>query len=161
LQSLRGAVPPGVRTVLRTREADLDHFAFETPADLVLALSVIEHLPDLEAIGRLLRRVRSAVTPGGVVAVGIAADRFEIDARGKRRPALLESAISSTEAIGALSGTFTDFEVIYQEASPASVRESRGGESYTLAFTLVTWLGTRPNAPQPAVSGEADADSRR
>lgn len=140
---LRAAVPEGVRTVLQTRRADLDDFVFETPADLVLAFSAVEHLPGPEAIGRLLGRVRAAVTPGGVVAVGVVADRFEIDASGKRRPALIESAISSAEAVELLSGAFTDFDVAYQEARPASVREDRGGETYTLASTLVTWLGTR------------------
>ena len=149
LQSLTRMVPPGVRTVLRTRQADLDDFFFETPADLVLAFSAIEHLPSLEGIRRLLRRVRAAVTPGGVAAVGVVADRVEIDESGKRRPALLESAISSAEAIEVLSDGFNDFEVIYQQAPPASVREDREGESYTLASTLVTWLGTRQDAPRP------------
>jgi hypothetical protein len=161
LQSLPGAVPPGVGTVLRTRQGDLDDFVFETPADLVLAFSAIEHLPDLGAIGRLLRRAGAAATPGGVVAVGIVADRFEIGPGGKRRPALLESAISSTEAVDVLSGAFGDFEVVYQDKRPASVREDREGEGYTLASTLVTWLGTRLSAPRPAAPGEASADSRR
>jgi hypothetical protein len=146
LQSLTRSVPPGVRTVLRTRQADLDDFDFEAPADLILAFSAIEHLPDLGAIRRLLQRVRAAVASGGVVAVGIVADRFEIDRRGERRPALLESAISSADATEVLSGVLRDFELVYQRARPASVREDRGGESYTLASTLVTWLGTRPNA---------------
>jgi len=141
LQSLTGAVPTGLRTSLWTRQADLDDFVFETPADLVFAFSAIEHLPNLEAIRRLLKRVHAAVVPGGVVAIGIAADRFEIDTSGIRRPALLESAIASTEAAELLSDQFRDFEVVHRKASPARVREHREGETYTLASTLVTWLG--------------------
>jgi trans-aconitate methyltransferase len=144
LKSLADAVPSDIRTVLGTRQADLNDFAFETPADLVLAFSAIEHLPDLEAIRRLLQRIRAALMPGGVVAIGIAADRFEQDRSGLRRPALLESGISSAEAIELLSDVFEGLEVIYREARPASVHEAREGESYTLTSTLVTWLGTRP-----------------
>jgi hypothetical protein len=41
LRSLRNAVPPGIRTRLQTRPADLDGFEFETPAGLILAFSAI------------------------------------------------------------------------------------------------------------------------
>ena len=71
LQSLRRSVTPGISAVLRTRHADLGDFVFETPADLVLAFSAVEHLPTLEAIRSLLERVRAAASPGGVVAIGI------------------------------------------------------------------------------------------
>ncbi|MGH3250765.1 MAG: hypothetical protein ACRDOI_31790, partial [Trebonia sp.] len=37
LRSIENAVPPGTRTHLRTRPADLDGFEFEAPADLILA----------------------------------------------------------------------------------------------------------------------------
>lgn len=149
LQSLCGSVPPGVRTVLHTRRADLDDFVFQTPADLVLAFSAIEHLPSLAAIRRLLERVHAAVNPGGVVAIGVVADRFEIDARGNRRLALIESAISSAEADELLTSVFTDFEVDYRKALPADVRENRDGETYMLTSTLLTWLGTRPGESTP------------
>lgn len=143
LRSLRDAVPPGLRTVLHTRQADLDDFAFQAPADLVLAFSVIEHLPDLDVIRQLLNRVRTAVTSAGVVAIGIVADRFEIDDSGDQRPALIESPLTSAQVADLLSGVFGDFTVVYQEASPACVREDRDGKTYTLASTLITWLGTR------------------
>jgi trans-aconitate methyltransferase len=141
LRSLRDMTRPGLSTVLHTRQADLGDFAFETPAHLVLAFSAIEHLPDQKAIRRLLDRISAAVTPPGVVAIGIVADRFEIDANGNQRPALIESPLSSTQATGLLSAAFQDFEVIYQKTCPASVREDRDGETYTLASTLITWLG--------------------
>lgn len=144
LRSLRCSVTPGISAVLHTRHADLDDFVFETPADLVLAFSAVEHLPTLEAIRSLLERVRAAVSPGGVVAIGIVADRIEIDSKGNRRPALLESAVSTAAAIELLSGAFGAFDVVYQKARPANVQEEREGESYTLTSTLLTWLATRP-----------------
>jgi tellurite methyltransferase len=151
LQSLRSSIPPGISTVLHTRQADLDDFTFETPADLVVAFSAIEHLPGLEAIHRLLERVRAAVRPGGVVAIGIVADRLEIDSNGDRRPALLESAISAAAATELLSSTFGAYDVVYREAHPADVREERDGEPYTLKSTLLTWLATRPGKPRAGV----------
>jgi tellurite methyltransferase len=148
LQSLRCSVPPAITTVLHTRHADLDDFVFETPADLVLAFSAVEHLPNLEAIRGLLERVHAAARPGGVVAIGIVADRSEIDSEGNHRPALLESAISTAAATELLSSAFEAFDVVYQRARPADVREDREGESYTLTSTLLTWLATRPASPE-------------
>jgi trans-aconitate methyltransferase len=144
LRSLENAVPPGIRTHLHTRPADLDNFEFEAPADLILAFSAIEHLPDLRAVRSLLDRVRAATKPGGVVAIGIVADRHEVDDHGRQRPALLESAMSTPEATMLLSGVFSDFEVTYQRFSPARVREERGDDTYTLTSTLIAWLATRP-----------------
>ena len=144
LHILENAVPPGIRTHLQTRPADLDGFEFEAPADLILAFSAIEHLRDLEAVRSLLDRVRAATRPGGVVAIGIVADRVEIDDHGRRRPALLESAMSTAEATGLLTGVFSGFDVAYQRIGPAQVREERGEDTYTLASTLITWLATRP-----------------
>lgn len=144
LHKLENAVPPGIRTHLQTRPADLDGFEFEAPADLILAFSAIEHLRDLKAVRSLLDRVRAATRPGGVVAVGIVADRVEIDDHGRRRPALLESAMSTPEATGLLSDVFSDFDVTCQRFSPAQVREERGEDTYTLTSTLITWLAARP-----------------
>jgi tellurite methyltransferase len=144
LRSLENAVPAGIRTRLHTRPADLEDFEFELPADLVLAFSAIEHLPGLRAVRGLLDRVRAATRPRGVVAIGIVADRAEVDDRGRRRPALLESEMSAAEAAGLLADAFSGFDVAYQRSRPAQVREQRGGETYTLTSTLVTWLATRP-----------------
>jgi trans-aconitate methyltransferase len=144
LRKLENAVPPGIRTHLQTRPADLDGFEFEMPADLIFAFSAIEHLRDLQAVRSLLDRVRAATKPGGIVAIGIVADRVEVDEQGRRRPALLESAMSAAEATGVLAGAFSDFDVTYQRLGPAQVREERGGDTYTLTSMLVTWLATRP-----------------
>ena len=111
---------------------------------MILAFSAIEHLHDLKAVRGLLDRVRAATRPGGVVAIGIAADRVEVDEQGRRRPALLESAMSAAEATALLAGAFTGFDVTYQRLGPTQVRENRGEDTYTLTSTLVTWLATRP-----------------
>ena len=129
--------------ILHIRSADLDGFEFEAPANLVLAFSAIEHLRDLEAVRSLLDRVRTATKPGGAVAIGIVADRVEVDDRGRWRPAMLESAMSTPEATGLLSDVFSGFDVTYQRFSPAQVREERGEHAYTLTSTLITWLATR------------------
>lgn len=144
LHSLENAVPPGIRTHLHTRPADLDGFEFEAPADLIIAFSAIEHLRDLTAVRSLLDRIRAAARPGGVIAIGIAADRVEVDDHGRRRPALLESAMSTAEANGLLCDVFGDFDVTDHRLSPAQVREERGEDTYTLTSTLITWLAMRP-----------------
>lgn len=149
LEHLRDAVPPGVGATLRTRAVDLSAFEFESAADLVFAFSAVEHLPDLAAVRRLLERARAALTPGGVLALGFVVDRFEVDADGERRPAMLESAMSSDEALELLSGVFPDATVADQRSDPSEVREQRDGESYTLTSTLLTWLATAPGDPTP------------
>ena len=88
--------------------------------------------------------MRAATKPGGVVAIGIVADRAEVDDHGRQRQALIESAMSALEAAGLISAAFSDFEVTYQRLSPAQVREERDGDTYTLTSTLVTWLAVRP-----------------
>ena len=60
----------------------------------------------------------------------------EIDSEGNRRPALLESAISSAAAAELLSSTFGTFDVVYQKARPDGVQEERDGASYTLKTTF-------------------------
>jgi hypothetical protein len=52
--------------------------------------------------------------------------------------------MSAAAATGLLTSAFSGFEVACQRAGPAQARENRGGESYTLTSTLVTWLATRP-----------------
>ena len=142
LTALWSEVPPEADVALRTRAADLDTFEFEDPADLVFAFSAIEHLPDLASIGRLLARVRAALRPGAWVALGIVADRAEVDRDGHTRPALLESAISSTEALELIGEAFAGFRVVHQQLRPTQVREQRGDDSYLLTSTLVTWIAT-------------------
>lgn len=98
LRKLACAVPPDVRSRLQLGQADLADFEFESSADLVLAFSAVEHLPIDSAIHDLFSRIRAALVPGGVCAVGIVADRFEIHDGGHPRPTLLESGISVERA---------------------------------------------------------------
>lgn len=144
LEHLEAATPTEISTVLHTVRTDLNDFDFPRPADLVLAFSAVEHLPDPASVRALLERISAATRPGGVVALGIVADRFEITADGTRRPALVESHLSVTAAGGLLAAVFAGFEVIYRRLRPAEIGEERDGEHYTLSSTLVTWLGVRP-----------------
>jgi SAM-dependent methyltransferase len=150
LDRLERAAPQGATTLLHTCQADLCDYTFAGPADLVFAFSVIEHLPDLASIRAVLERIRTAMRPGGIVALGIVADRFEIDRRGSRRPALLESGLSTRAACDVLAGTFADFDVAYRHFDRAQVHEQRNKERYTLTSTLVTWLATRRTADSGA-----------
>lgn len=109
---------------------------FVDDVDLVFAFSSVEHLADAGQIRQLFRRMRSALVPGGVVALGIVADRYEVDTSGSRRPALLESGISVTEVNDLLSDSFAGFEVIGRDARRAAVREQRDGEEYLMSLTL-------------------------
>lgn len=142
LDRLEAAVPPDIATVLHTVRCDLDDFVFDTLADLVVAFSAIEHLPDTRSVRALLQRIAAAIAPGGVVAVGVAADRVEIHASG-RRPALLESGITSATSRELLTETFTEFTVEELSARPAEVLEDRAGQRYTLRSTLITMLARR------------------
>jgi len=148
LERLEAAVPPELRGGLHLRAADLDTYELEASADLVLAFSALEHLPGRAAVGRALARVRDAMRPGGVVAVGIVADRAEVDAAGISRPARVETALTAAEAQELLDRAFRGFTVELRDASTASVREERGGAAHTLTSTLVTWVATAP--PDPA-----------
>lgn len=142
LDQLEQQVPAGTTTALHTRAVDLVDFELTAPADLVFAFSAIEHLPSAAAVRTLLQRIAAALNPGGVVALGIIADRFEIRGDGTRRPALLESELSIEAARELLGETFADLTVEQLHLRPADVREERDGESYTLAATLLTFLAT-------------------
>lgn len=145
LDEVRAAAPDRAAVTLRIVQADLADFEFETPADLVIAFSAIEHLPGPGQIRALLERIRAATTPGGVVALGIVADRFEVRGDGTPRPALLESGLSAAAARTMLTGVFGDFVVDFVRCSPTAVEEERDGEEYTLTATLLTFLARRPS----------------
>lgn len=144
LEQLADAVPAGISTVVHTRATDLHDFNFAEPADLVFAFSAIEHLPRPGAVRDLLSRIRGAMRPGGVVALGIIADRVEIRSDGSRRPALLESDLSIDTSREMLADVFADFTVADVQLRPAEVEEERDGEHYTLASTLFDWVGVAP-----------------
>lgn len=144
LAALEDAVPPRIPNALHLREADLDAFRFEAPADLVFAFSVVEHLPSPAAVRRLFQRIRAALRAGGVLAVAIIADRMEITDDGSRRPGRVESGITAVQAAELLSEVFGDHDLSVSRVEPSEVPETRGEESYVLASTMVTWLSTAP-----------------
>ncbi|WP_429458976.1 class I SAM-dependent methyltransferase [Microbacterium sp. ZKA21] len=143
VRRLAALAPASGSTRLRAQQADLAELEFVEGVDLVFAFSSVEHLADAGSIRRLLGQVDAALRPGGVVALGIVADRYEVDASGSRRPALLESGISVAEVDALLIDSFAGFEVIDRTARQAVVREQRDGEEYLLSSTLVTWLGRK------------------
>jgi len=149
LDSLRATAPGNTATVLHTRVQDLDEFEFETAAELILAFSAIEHLPTPEAVESLLRRIAAATVGGGVVAVGVVADRREIHPGGSLRPALLESGITAAATRDLLCDAFKDFTIDDLHERPAEVVEERNGCRYVLASTLITFLARRPKPARP------------
>lgn len=143
LEALR-ANSPETRSRLRLVTADLADFEFEEPADLIVAFSAIEHLPDLDSIQRMLERIAAVTTRGGIVHFGFVCDRYEIDHAGHRRPALLESRLSSGQAMTMVEHAFSAFDTVTRSKRPATVSESRNGEGYDLASTLVSYTLRRP-----------------
>lgn len=137
LDALRHNAPDGPNELI-TIAADLDDFEFDRPADLVIAFSAIEHLPDLDAVTALLSKIAAAITVGGIAHLGIVCDRYEIRDGDNRTPAFLESGLSSTDANRAVNATFTDFAVIDRSQRVATVTEDRDGQPYELASTLLS-----------------------
>ena len=143
VEQLRTLTPTSGSSRLHVQQRDLADVEFADAVDLVLAFSAVEHLAGPDAVRRLLDKIRAALTPSGLVALGIVADRFEIDAEGGRRPALLESDLSTEDVDALLAGAFPDLETVSRNIRPARVEEERDGETYTLASNLVTWIGRR------------------
>lgn len=144
VRRLRDLAPTTCSTRLIAQQADLADLEFDEAADLVFAFSAVEHVRDAAEIGALFERIAAALRPGGVVALGIVADRYEVDRAGIRRAALLESRITVAEVDRLLSTCFAGFDTINRAERPAAVVERRGLEEYTLASTLVTWIGRIP-----------------
>ncbi|MFE6734599.1 class I SAM-dependent methyltransferase [Microbacterium sp. NPDC057650] len=147
------AIPaPGTTRVL-AQQADLADLEFANRVDLVFAFSAVEHLPDVAEIRRLFAKIAAAVREGGVVALGVIADRYEVDQTGESRPALLESGITVADVEDLLATSFAGFETISRAIRPAAVVEHRGDEEYTLLSALVTWIGRRGASPGPGNRG--------
>lgn len=137
LEDLRSNAPESSSRLV-TVPADLVEFRFDVPADLVVAFSTIEHLPERAAIRALLGRIAAATTPGGIVQLGLVCDRYEIHSDGHRTPAFLETDLSAEQATAAVAAAFTAFDTIDQSERQTHVAESRDGDKYELASTLVS-----------------------
>lgn len=140
LAALRAAAPSDLPVSLETRQCDLADFTFDTPTDLVVAFSAVEHLPDLDGVRALLDRIAAATAPGGVVAIAIFADRYEIGPDRTARPALLESAITAAQARDVLRSAFCGFRVVEADATDSEVTETRDGVDHRLSTTMITFL---------------------
>lgn len=73
------------------------------------------------------------------------ADRREITMDGSRRPAMLESDLSAQKVWDALTRAFSGFTALHRDRRHAAVAETRDGEVYRLASTLVTFAARRPS----------------
>lgn len=139
-ENVGAASPVTVRPVV----LDLTDFSFDEPANLVVAFSAIEHLPDVPAIQRLLGRAAAAVAPGGVAAMVMFVDRYEVCGDGHRRRALLESDLTAELAEHVLAEAFDGFAVLQQRRAPTRAAETRGADAYVLTGTFVELLAQRP-----------------
>lgn len=147
LEILRSGVTGHGAVELETQQVDLADLVLMRPAGLVFAFSAIEHLPDVAAVQDLLGRIASSIKPGGVVAVGIFADRLEIDEHGRERAALLESRIGAAEAVEVLNRAFSDFDVVECSSTTSEVGETRHGATHQLRATLVVFLARKRDRP--------------
>lgn len=138
-QNTLGMGSNGARIV----HADLAGFHFDQPADVIVAFSAIEHLPDLASIEALLQRISAAVTPGGIIALGLLTDRWEVSELGGRRRGFLESNLTAEQAEAALSQIFGEYTIFQSRRSPSTVTESRAGGEYQLTSNLVTFIARR------------------
>lgn len=141
IEQLRQLTPTSGATRLEVQQQDLADLGFDGQADLVFAFSAVEHLPGRDAIRRLFMSIRSALRDGGVVALGVIVDRVEIDDDGDPRAALVESALTTDDVDALLAEGLGDLTVVHRSVSRADIPEERDGEEYTLASTLVTWIG--------------------
>lgn len=156
VRKLKQSAPASGSTTLHARQADLADVELVDRVDLVFAFSAVEHLASAGEIGRLFEKIAVALRPGGIAAFGIVADRYEVDAAGERRSALLESGISVQDAEDLLADVFAGFEVIQQRTQPASIVEARGHEEYTLSSTLLTWIGRRADEAGAGLQARGD-----
>lgn len=153
VEQLEQLTPTSGATTLHVRQQDLADVEFVENVDLLFAFSAVEHLPDVAAVRDLFRRMRASLRSGGVVALGIIVDRYEVDDDGQSRPAMIESGLSTADVDGLLSDAFGDMREVSRTTGRANIDEERDGETYTLASTLITWIGQRQSdRSAPAMS---------
>lgn len=112
-------------------------------ADLVVAVSTLEHVSSREAFTAMLRRWRDATAPGGVHVLVVATDRREIHDDGER-PALAEMLLTSEETEDLLDEAYDGWAVHRRDASEFGVTETRGSETYELRSRNVRRVVQRP-----------------
>ncbi|MGF3057359.1 class I SAM-dependent methyltransferase [Microbacterium sp. YY-01] len=147
VQQLETLAPTSGTTRLHAHQQDLTSVEFVSDVDLIFAFSAIEHLPSVTAVRQLLTKARISLREGGVIALGVIVDRYEIDSAGKPRPALIESGLSSRDVNEILTDTLHELRPVTTNAGRAEIDEERDGESYTLASTLITYIGRLDREP--------------
>ena len=136
----------GVSGMVTPVVGDLEKFAFDTSmaVGLIVGFSAVEHVSSITAVRGLLCRCAAATAPGGVIALGIFADRIEELADGTIRPALVELELESTTVPSRLNEVFSSWIVEYAHTGAEHVPEERDGIPYKLESTLIQVIGRRP-----------------
>jgi tellurite methyltransferase len=135
----------GIADLVTTVVQDLETYEFEdAAAGLIVGFSALEHLSSPSAMSALLSRCAAATTGGGVVAIGVVADRTELLSDGSTRRAEVEFELSAEQALEILDEVFAGWAVERRNVRRGSVTERRGSMEYVLQSTLVQFIGRRP-----------------
>lgn len=136
----------GVSDMVTPVVRDLEKFTFDTSmvAGLIVGFSAVEHVSSISAMRALLCRCAAATAPGGLVALGIFADRIEELADGTIRPALVEFELDSTTVHTMLDEAFSSWIIEYTHTGAEHVPEKREGIPYKLESTLIQFIGRKP-----------------
>ena len=136
----------GVLDMVTPVVGDLEKFTFDTSMalGLIVGFSAVEHVSSITAMRGLLCRCAAATAPGGLIALGIFADRIEELADGTIRPALVEFELDSTTVHSLLDEVFSSWIVEYAHTGAEHVPEERDGIPYKLESTLTQFIGRRP-----------------
>jgi tellurite methyltransferase len=136
----------GVSDMVTPVVGDLEKFTFDTNmvAGLIVGFSAVEHVSSITAMRALLCRCAAATAPGGLVALGIFADRIEELVDGTIRPALVEFDLDSTTVHTMLDEVFSSWIIEYTHTGAEHVHEERDGIPYKLESTLIQFIGRKP-----------------
>ena len=134
----------GLSDRVDTTAADVEEYTFpQADAGFVVAFSVLEHVSSPAALRAVLARCRAATVLGGLHVVAVLADRQEVGAHGAR-PAPVECPLTAGQARDLLRGAYQGWETLREETAATTASETRGGERYTLASTLVAIVARAP-----------------
>ncbi len=136
----------GVSDAVTPIVRDLEEFTFDAgmAAGLIVGFSAVEHVSGTVAMRALLCRCAAATAPGGLIALGIFADRIEQLADGTVRQALVEFELDSATVHTMLDEVFPSWVVEYAHTGAEHVSEERDGIPYELKSTLIQFIGRRP-----------------
>ncbi|MCL3861137.1 class I SAM-dependent methyltransferase [Actinotalea sp. K2] len=145
------AARAGVGPMVTTSRCDLEAFRPRAPAGLVVIFSALEHLAGGAVVAQVLSRMQAVTRPGGMHVLGVLCDRTEVCA-GRERPALVELAWTSDQALAALDVQYEGWQVLRRELVPSTITETRDGQTHQLRSTLVQYVAERPQRLGAATS---------